>query len=423
MKANIEKYIHWIRNLTLKFLKKYFSYDSHISAFFLEQYQRGLRVFFMVGVVSYSAYAIFDYMQGFYLLLILRLIIIILCILPILVYLKKLGFAKMKYISNLFLYLILILEMETQMQATEVPFFHSSTWFVDILIILIHALYFQGTPKQYSLYWLTLILYYCSRSFLKVDREINPVIINVWMYHFEAWLFGSVFNFWWFKIRYERTLADIRLKEEYEKRISIEKELSRIKEREAIFADIHDSLGGKLLDLSLQLNNLETEMQIPLQFKSKIDKTLSEVLKGLRNRLLVYDDIQKIEKNFSEGLELFLVRRYSLADRKIQLSFAPFFCDNSIPKEKVPLLINVITELVNNDLKYGFGVSKWSINSNQKFLSFHMLANTNWNSLLNQTRNGHLTIRKRIDILNAVFMEEVNGSLYSFYLSIPTNDD
>ena len=213
MKANIEKYIHWIRNLTLKFLKKYFSYDSHISAFFLEQYQRGLRVFFMVGVVSYSAYAIFDYMQGFYLLLILRLIIIILCILPILVYLKKLGFAKMKYISNLCLYLILILEMETQMQSTDVPFFHSSTWFVDILIILIHALYFQGTPKQYSLYWLTLILYYCSRSFLKVDREINPVIINVWMYHFEAWLFGSVFNFWWFKIRYERTLADIRLKE------------------------------------------------------------------------------------------------------------------------------------------------------------------------------------------------------------------
>ncbi|MBK9502791.1 MAG: hypothetical protein IPO06_26135 [Leptospiraceae bacterium] len=60
------------------------------------------------------------------------------------------------------------------MQATDVPFFHSSTWFVDILIILIHALYFQGTPKQYSLYWLTLILYYCSRSFLKVDREINP---------------------------------------------------------------------------------------------------------------------------------------------------------------------------------------------------------------------------------------------------------
>ena len=147
------------------------------------------------------------------------------------------------------------------------------------------------------------------------------------------------------------------------------------------------------------------------------------MLKGLRNRLLVYDDIQKIEKNFSEGLELFLVRRYSLADRKIQLSFAPFFGDNSIPKEKVPLLINVITELVNNDLKYGFGVSKWSINLNQKFLSFHMLANTNWNSLLNQTRNGHLTIRKRIDILNAVFMEEVNGSLYSFYLSIPTNDD
>ena len=72
----------------------------------------------------------------------------------------------MKYVSNLSLFLILIFEMETQMQATDVPF-HSSTWFVDILIILIHAMYFQGTPIQYSIYWLTLITYYCFRSFLK----------------------------------------------------------------------------------------------------------------------------------------------------------------------------------------------------------------------------------------------------------------
>ncbi len=313
--------------------------------------------------------------------------------------------------------------METQMQATDVPFFHSSTWFVDILIILIHAMYFQGTPIQYSIYWLTLITYYCFRSFLKADGNINAVIINVWMYHFEAWLFGSVFNFWWFRIRYERTLADIRLKEEYEKRISIEKELSRVKEREAIFADIHDNLGGKLLDLSLQLNQIDTQNPISSNLKVKIDRTLSEVLKGLRNRLLVFEDMTKIEKNFAEGLELFLVRRYSLADRKIQLSIDSNIREFFLRKEQIPLLINIITELVNNDLKYGFGISKWSIFYDKNILRILMDSNTNWNSSVNQPRNGYTTIRKRLSLLNANYTEEIENLIYRFAINLATNKD
>lgn len=423
MKFIIENFIKWKNYFSIIIQTMFVSYDATISRFFLEQYQKGLRLFFIVGVISYSVYAIFDYTQGFYLLIFLRLIIIILCFLPILIYYKKLGFTQMKYVSNLSLFLILIFEMETQMQATDVPFFHSSTWFVDILIILIHAMYFQGTPIQYSIYWLTLITYYCFRSFLKADGNINAVIINVWMYHFEAWLFGSVFNFWWFRIRYERTLADIRLKEEYEKRISIEKELSRVKEREAIFADIHDNLGGKLLDLSLQLNQIDTQNPISSNLKVKIDRTLSEVLKGLRNRLLVFEDMTKIEKNFAEGLELFLVRRYSLADRKIQLSIDSNIREFFLRKEQIPLLINIITELVNNDLKYGFGISKWSIFYDKNILRILMDSNTNWNSSVNQPRNGYTTIRKRLSLLNANYTEEIENLIYRFAINLATNKD
>ncbi len=405
------------KELKNEILKIFFSYDSNISSYFLEQYQKGLRFFFLVGVISYSAYSVFDFLNQYYHLLYLRLFVIILCSLPIIFYQMKLGFTKIKYVSNLSLFFILLLEIETQMRAPDVPFFHSSSWFVDILVILIHSMYFQGTPNQYSLYWLTLILYYCARSFLKVDGDINHVIINVWMYHLEAWLFGCVFNFWWFQIRYERTVNDIRLKEEYEKRISIEKELTRIKEREAIFADIHDNLGGKLLDLSLQLNSLKNEKKSSEQLMEKIEINISDVLKNLRNRLLVFEDMSKIEKNFSNGLRFFLIRRYSLAERKIQFVLDNSYREGLIQNEKYIILLNIISELVNNDLKYGYGIAKWTISALNDEVLIQLCSNTHWNQMTHSIRNGHLTIRQRIESIGAKFHETIDRDKYLAQIS------
>ena len=73
------------------------------------------------------------------------------------------------------------------------------------------------------------------------------------------------------------------------------------------------------MDLSLQLNQIDTQNPISSNLKVKSIEHFPKVLKGLRNRF-GFEDMTKLRKNFAEGLELFLVRRYSLADRKIQLS-------------------------------------------------------------------------------------------------------
>lgn len=390
-----------------------FRYDPNVTSFFLEQYQKGLRFFFLVGVISYFSYSIFDHLNGYYDLLFIRILIILTCFLPILAYIKKLGFTKIKYISNLSLFIIMVLEIETQMRAPDVPFYHSSTWFVDILVLLIHAMYFQGKPSQYSLYWFTLVIYYCTRAYLKVNGEVHSEIINVWMYHFEALLFGTIFNFWWFRIRYERTVNDIRLREEYEKRIAIEKELTRVKERETIFADIHDNLGGRLLDLSLQLNGLKSEMKSSSPLILKIEKNISDILKSLRNRLLVFEDMSKIERNFTDGLRFFLVRRYSLTDRKIELHTDYPYKDTVIKNEISFIVLNIISELVNNDLKYGYGIANWTISSKNEEVLIQLISNTHWNKIDHKIGNGHLTILKRIDSINANYTETIEKNMYT----------
>ena len=103
--------------------------------------------------------------------------------------------------------------------------------------------------------------------------------------------------------KYKSELEKLKWEKETEK---IKQELEIIEEREKIFADIHDNLGGKLLDLSFQLNRIQEDAIIPSSTKEKIKNTINSVLKGLRNRLLIFEDMKKIEENFAVGLQIFL---------------------------------------------------------------------------------------------------------------------
>lgn len=216
--------------------------------------------------------------------------------------------------------------------------------------------------------------------------------------------------------KYERELEKLQWERATER---IKKELEIVEEREKIFADIHDNLGGKLLDLSFQLNLIQKDMIIPSSAKERIENTINSVLKGLRNRLLIFEDMKSIEENFAVGLQIFLIRRYNLAERKIVFQSEKYSNKSRIPKESYSNLLNIISELVNNDLKYGYGISHWTLTSQDNKIVFQMLSNTNWNQEKVQVGNGHITILKRVEAFRINFSDKIEDGKYFAELKMP----
>ena len=219
--------------------------------------------------------------------------------------------------------------------------------------------------------------------------------------------------------KYERELEKLQWEKATER---IKKELEIVEEREKIFADIHDNLGGKLLDLSFQLNLIQKDMIIPSSAKERIENTINSVLKGLRNRLLIFEDMKSIEENFAVGLQIFLIRRYNLAGRKIVFQSEKYSNKSRIPKESYFNLLNIISELVNNDLKYGYGISHWTLASQDNKIVFQMFSNTNWNQEKVQVGNGHITILKRVEALRINFSDKIEDGKYFAELRIPESE-
>ena len=219
--------------------------------------------------------------------------------------------------------------------------------------------------------------------------------------------------------KYKSELEKLKWEKETEK---IKQELEIIEEREKIFADIHDNLGGKLLDLSFQLNRIQEDAIIPSSTKEKIKNTINSVLKGLRNRLLIFEDMKKIEENFAVGLQIFLIRRYNLAERKIVFQSEKYSNKSRIQKESYSNLLNIISELVNNDLKYGYGISHWTLASQDNRIVFQMRSNTNWNQEKVHVGNGHITIIKRVEALNIKFSDRIEDGKYFAEIRIPESE-
>lgn len=205
---------------------------------------------------------------------------------------------------------------------------------------------------------------------------------------------------------------------EIQKATDLEKEIAVHKEREELFVDIHDNLGGKLLSLSFLLKSMEPNKVVSQELKLKIVETIDEILKGLRNHLLAFEDITLIEKNFMKGFTNFLVRRYSTAERKIQIEIKPNAKPEQISKKYYHHLFSILQELINNDLKYGEKTTRWIIDHNKDSISFQMIANSKYKVGKVQAGNGRKTIRERLKQMPFDFSEKLEKGIYTSQLTI-----
>ncbi|MBP9889184.1 MAG: hypothetical protein KBF93_23015 [Leptospiraceae bacterium] len=358
---------------------------------------------------------------------------------------------KSSFQITLYLYIpILIFSIFLAYLTNRSVYYYLETFFAilstfGILNILFHLIYYVHQGNKFATYF--------SFSFASLAGSLSSFslyILGVTSYYGNTYLLGY-FGFFigmvfasgeeYFQSRkkleeYSKNLEKIILEktvqiekknkalfEEEKKIINLEKQNAINKERESIFADIHDNLGGKLLDLSIQLNNIQLNRPIRLDVKAKISERINEVLKGLRNRLLAFEDMEKIEENFLEGMQNFLIRRYSLVNRKIQFEANSDFQTLCIDKSICIQLLNIFQELVNNDLKYGVGKTIWKLSLADNMLFLQLQSITVWENKQFSSGNGHKTIQSRVDILNGKYLQQINNGEYQAELKIPIDSD
>lgn len=139
------------------------------------------------------------------------------------------------------------------------------------------------------------------------------------------------------------------------------------RERERMNADLHDHLGGSLIDLQLMNEQALEEGGHEREALERMYAKIGEVIRILRNDMLGLEDLALLEENFLEGIQLILLRRYVEAGRELdfQIDATP---PPRIGPDRSQILHAVLTEVANNDLKYGSGPALFRFRSGERIL-------------------------------------------------------
>jgi signal transduction histidine kinase len=279
----------------------------------------------------------------------------------------------------------------------------------------LHSVYFMGQSRIFLIFWLSYFLYFLSRIIYPIGFEVlNPFeyILGI-IYQFILFCFLVLFHFYIQKDRLNQIKKMEDWKNETKKRIFLERELIALEERETILADIHDNVGGRLLEVDLLISRLEeSEKNNSLIFiiKNKISNTIYT----LKNRILELEDMDLLRKDLYWGLKNYLVRRYSVKEREIS-----FFVDedlleyqNKFTSQYRKMLLEILQEIVNNDLRYGYGEAKWKFCmksiTQDKFLSLS-LETLSYYSESEPNGRGMKILESRI--------QKAGGQIYIYYHS------
>ena len=162
-----------------------------------------------------------------------------------------------------------------------------------------------------------------------------------------------------------------------EKKISVlYAELRASNEREKIWKDLHDHLNGDLVEVNYGMQKLlqssTTENASLLYLQVRLDQAIGL----LRNRLQAVDNQQELKEDFLDGIQLFLIQRYSSHTQERQLVIdvdekLPTILQHGLAWEEKKQLYAIVKEVSTNDLKYGYGRSEWNFRlQEQKFVLF-----------------------------------------------------
>ena len=212
-----------------------------------------------------------------------------------------------------------------------------------------------------------------------------------------------------------------KLEDAYQKNLQEEQKVSKLKaeiftiqERENLFFDIHDHIKGDVSELGLLLEKIKT-FEVPTDISNQASHLLKRVATSVKNRMLMLEDKQLLEENFTKGLQMSLLRRYTALNRRFIFEMGELAEDklSNASNEFRNNFYSITTEISNNDLKYGFGDSFWKIDLVEKDkILLEMKSNSNYNGSLD-TGKGHIGISRKVESLGGTLLEEITNGIYT----------
>jgi signal transduction histidine kinase/DNA-binding response OmpR family regulator len=194
-----------------------------------------------------------------------------------------------------------------------------------------------------------------------------------------------------------------------------------IQEKDTIYGDIHDLLGGKLTDLILQINQMSLLPEFSSDQLKNIKETATTLSKELRNRLHEWEDFRNVENDFELGWMSMIVRRYSNSGRTCRI-----ILDNSLNWKdaeswSMPVkteIFRMSQEFANNDLKYGTGTAYWEITEITPSFKLQIKTKTTYSESSLKGR-GSRNLQERANRLGASFAYSQNNDAFIINFYVP----
>ena len=207
-------------------------------------------------------------------------------------------------------------------------------------------------------------------------------------------------------------------------------ELEKHKERESVFSDLHDYLGGSLTDMTIMVKRIKNmfqmekkEVGLPEDQIEQLDTIVKQAVINYKQCFAKIEELNHLQGEFIEGLKLILYGRYSNFDREIIFQgekFIDLIFQDQRNNSLKQVLYAVIMEIVTNDLKYGMGLSRWKLGlseTNEFLLDFS--ASTDLSKMRPQAGRGTGNIQRRVKNAGGVVQVTADAGLYHLDMRIP----
>ncbi|MES0489702.1 MAG: ATP-binding protein [Leptospirales bacterium] len=196
------------------------------------------------------------------------------------------------------------------------------------------------------------------------------------------------------------------------------------KQREEIFYDLHDHLGGFLTDMQFTVKALSIKKGGDNHFLQELKDTIDKTILIFRERLNYIEDLTMISKNFFSGLQQILLRRYVKTGRGMKFNVNHKLFEKIMDEQYGNIrndLFSIVTEIATNDLKYGKDITNWNFLDKQDSLFLTIKTKSNYNLVKNGTGLGTSTIMQQIAALHGNLQLNYEQGEFIINISIPWN--
>ncbi|MCB1173862.1 MAG: hypothetical protein KDK39_09865 [Leptospiraceae bacterium] len=402
----------------------------------LEQRLGGLRYICLIGAIFISILLFIEWRQDHFTNAVLRIIQIGSCVSTFLIA-RLQSFQRRQLFSNVALGLFALAEIESHFHGA-VAWYYAITWMGLPVALYLSSLTQMLRPGSFITFWLAIVSYYLLRisgANLPVGFALRRMILayasllslflacglQFYMYHLNAKLIYSNLRAELFNKRVLKSSRRALAAESQQAALVSDLQMER--ERNLIFADLHDDIGAPLGELMVLCRRLAGTGSGQTALIERIEKAATSIQQQLRNNVNEKANLGALQSDFVFYLQGMLIQRYTNLGRQIF-----FHTDATIttelaerlPRKHKPILLAAIKEIATNDIKYGIGATQWSLLQQGEQLMITLQSPSSYHRNSNKIKGvGRQTIRERLDRIGGTYQERLDKDQFEATLTVP----